>query len=161
MLSKQDGVDGSKISIMGASYGGFMTLMALTKKPDVFAVGVSLVPVVDWLEMYDLSDRSYRMFMEMLLGGPPSEKEEVYRRCSPSNYINNIKSPVLIVAGKNDSRCPLQPIERYIEKLVEMGHPHEFLVEEKAGHLTDLIKSEKRVQTISRAVSYLGKTLAE
>jgi len=159
-LSKQEGVDGSKISIMGASYGGFMTLMALTKKPDVFAVGVSLVPVVDWLEMYDLSDRSYRMFMEMLLGGPPSEKEEVYMRCSPSNYVDNIKSPVLIVAGKNDSRCPLRPIEKFVNRLEEMNHSYEFVIEERAGHITDIVKSEKRIITLSRSIDYLNRVLA-
>jgi len=160
-LRRQEEVDGSRISIMGASYGGYMTLMALGKKPDAFAAGVSLVPAVDWLEMYKLSDTSYRVFLARLLGGPPSEMEEVYRRGSPITYVSNVKSPVMIVANRNDSRCPLQPIERYIEKLVEMGHSHEFFVEEKAGHLTDFIKSEKRVQTISRAVSYLSKTLVE
>jgi len=159
-LSKQEGVNGSKISIMGASYGGFMTLMALTKKPDVFAAGVSLVPVVDWLKMYDLSDHSFRMFMEMILGGPPSDKEEVYRKCSPSTYVSNIKSPVMIVAGKNDSRCPLGPIENFVDKLEEMNHLYEFIIEERAGHITDFVKTEKRILTLSRAINYLNKVLA-
>jgi len=52
-LARKPEIDGSKIAIMGGSYGGFMTLIALTKKPEVFAAGVAYVPVTDWLEMYD------------------------------------------------------------------------------------------------------------
>jgi dipeptidyl aminopeptidase/acylaminoacyl peptidase len=58
-LAKQRNIDKSKIAIMGGSYGGFLTLIALTKKPEVFAAGVAMIPVTDWQEMYESSWKSF------------------------------------------------------------------------------------------------------
>lgn len=156
-LAKQPEIDSSKIAICGGSYGGFMTLMALTRKPEVFAAGVAAVPVTDWLEMYHLSDAVFRKFMEELFEGPPEKKKELYRDRSPIAYISQIKAPVLISCGRHDSRCPIQPVEKFVKKLKEMNHPHEFIVEEKEGHGFARVEALKRqVKTI---VEYLKKTL--
>jgi dipeptidyl aminopeptidase/acylaminoacyl peptidase len=157
-LAKQPGIDSSKIAIMGGSYGGFMTLTALTKKPEVFAAGVALVPVVDWLEMYELSDAVFHTFMDELLGGSPKKKQELYRDRSPITHISRIKAPVMIIAGRNDSRCPIQPIEKFVKKLKEMRHPHEFRVQEKEGH--GFVRVEDAIQEAKTAIEYLKKTLS-
>jgi dipeptidyl aminopeptidase/acylaminoacyl peptidase len=156
-LAKQSEVDGSKIAIMGGSYGGFMTLIALTRKPEVFAAGVALVPVVDWLEMYGLSDAIFRAFMDELFEGSPEKKRELYRDKSPITHISKIKAPVLIIAGRNDSRCPIQPIEKFVKKLKEMKHPHQFRVQEKEGH--GFIRVEDSIKEATTAIEYLRKTL--
>ncbi len=158
-LKKQSEIDGSKIGIMGGSYGGYMTLMALTKKPDVFVVGVSLVPVVDWLEMYDLSDFYFKLFEQTLLGGTPRKKKDLYIDRSPITHVSNIKAPVMIMAGKADSRCPIQPIEKFVAKLKEMNHPHEFVLEEKAGHISALLNWDESVPTLTKMMEYLKKHL--
>ncbi|MFQ5999827.1 MAG: alpha/beta fold hydrolase [Candidatus Bathyarchaeia archaeon] len=156
-LGKQSEIDSSKIAIMGGSYGGFMTLIALTKKPEVFAAGVAVVPVTDWLEMYELSDAAFRRFMEELFEGPPDKKEELYRDRSPITYISQIKAPVLIIHGRHDSRCPIQPVEKFVKKLNEMTHPHEFRVQEKEGH--GFARVDANIQEVKTAVEYLRKTL--
>ena len=158
-LRAQPEIDESKIAIMGASYGGYMTLMALTKKPEVFATGVSLVPVVDWLELYELSDSFFRSFVNTLLGGPPSEKEELYRGRSPITHVVNMKAPVMIMAGQKDSRCPIQPIEKFVKNLNEMDHPHELAVEEKTGHLSAFMKWEQSIPLLTSILNYLKKVL--
>ena len=158
-LSMRPEIDKSKIGITGISYGGYMTLMALTKKPEVFAVGVSLVPVVDWMEMYYLSDLAYRAFVEMLLAGKPSENEALYKDRSPITHVKNIRAPVMIMAGKNDSRCPIQPIEKFVEKLKDLNHPHEFIVEEKAGHISSLFKWEEAIPLFTKIIAYFKKNL--
>jgi len=157
-LRKQPEVDGSKIAIMGASYGGYMTLIALTKKPEAFAAGVSLVPVTDWLEMYELSDSFFRLFEETLLG-TPSEKKELYQDRSPITHVANIKAPVMIMAGKKDSRCPIQPIEKFVKKLKEMNHPHKLALEEKTGHISAFTKWEESITLFTSILSYLKKVL--
>lgn len=157
-LAKQAEIDKSKIAISGGSYGGFMTLMALTKKPEVFAVGVAAVPITDWLEMYQLSDAAFRKFMEELFEGLPEKKEELYRDRSPIAYISQIKAPVLISCGRHDSRCPIQPVEKFVKKLKEMNHPHEFRVEEKEGHGLARVDALKR--EVTTWVEYLKKTLS-
>ena len=156
-LTKQLEIDKSKIAIFGDSYGGYMTLIALTKKPEVFAAGVALVPVTDWLECYELDDATFRKYDEELFGGSPEKKRKLYRDRSPVNFVSNIKVPVLITAGRNDPRCPVQPIEKFVKKLEEMKHPHEFIVEEKEGHVAGRVSPLKREVTIS--VNYLKKTL--
>jgi len=157
-LRKKPEIDGSKIGIMGASYGGYMTLIALTKKPKAFAAGVSLVPVTDWLEMYELSDSFFRLFEETILG-PPSEKEELYRDRSPITHVANIKSPVMIMAGQKDSRCPIQPIKKFVKKLKEMNHPYEFALEKKAGHISAFMKWEESISLYTSILNYLKRIL--
>jgi dipeptidyl aminopeptidase/acylaminoacyl peptidase len=156
-LAKQREIDKSKIAISGGSYGGYMTLIALTKKPEVFAAGAAFIPVTDWLEMYQLSDALFRRFMEELFEGPPEKEQKLYRDRSPITYVSQIKAPVLISCGRNDSRCPIQPVQKFVDRLTKMKHPHEFRVEEKEGHGALRVEAAKReVRTI---VKYLGKTM--
>lgn len=115
-LRERSEIEGSKIAIMGGSYGGFMTLIALTKKPGAFSAGVAIVPVADWLEMYELSDSAFRRFMQELFEGTPAEKENLYRERSPITHVSRIKAPVMIIHGRHDSRCPIQPVERFVKK---------------------------------------------
>jgi len=155
-LTKQKGVDKSRIAIWGASYGGYMTLMALVKKPRVFAAGVASVPITDWVEMYELADAVMRRFELEIFGGSPKEKGELYRDRSPITHVSKIKAPVLISCGRHDSRCPIQPVERFVKKLEKMNHPHEFRVEEKEGH--DFARVDAMVREVTLGVKYLKKT---
>ncbi len=156
-LHEQDEIDGSRIAVVGGSYGGFMTLMALTKKPGVFSAGVAIVPIADWLEMYNLSDSAFRGFMRELFGGSPKEKEELYRERSPVTHVSHIKAPVMIIAGRRDSRCPIEQVEKFVRKLKEMGHPHSFRVEEREGH--GFLRVRDNIREATAAIEYLRKTL--
>jgi dipeptidyl aminopeptidase/acylaminoacyl peptidase len=156
-LAKQREIDKSKIAVFGGSYGGYMALMALTKRPEVFVAGVAFVPLTDWLESYELDDATFRKMDEELFGGPPEKRRELYRDRSPINFVSRIKVPVLITAGRNDPRCPIQPIEKFVKKLEEMKHPHEFIVAEKEGHVSGRVDSLKR--DVKTGVNYLKKTL--
>ena len=159
-MRKRPEIDGSKVGIMGGSYGGYMTLITLTKKPDTFATGVSLVPVVDWVHMYKLSDPFFQQFESELFGGKPrKEKKDLYIGRSPITHVSKIKSPVMIMAGKTDSRCPIEPIEAFIEKLKEINHSFEFVLEEKAGHISAFLNWEENVPLIKKMTDYLKKNL--
>lgn len=157
-LSQQAEIDGSKVAIMGGSYGGFMTLIALTKKPEVFQAGVAIVPVADWIEMYERSDSAFRKFMEELFKGAPSEKADLYRERSPITHVRQIKAPVLIMHGRNDSRCPIQPVEKFVANLKEMGHRYEFRVQEDEGHGTARVNTT--IREVETAVEYLKRILS-
>jgi len=157
-LRKQPEINKSKITIAGGSYGGFMTLIALTKKPKVFAAGVAIVPVADWAEMYELSDAAFRRFMEELFEGSPEKRGELYRERSPTTYISQIKAPVLLSCGRHDSRCPIQPIEKLVKKLDEMKHPHEFKVQEKEGH--GFARVDAGIREVATALEFLRKVLS-
>jgi len=150
-------VDGSRIAIVGGSYGGFMTLIALTKEPEVFAAGVAIVPVADWLEMFGLSDSAFKHFMMELFQGSPEQKEQLYRDRSPITYVERIQAPVMIIHGRHDSRCPIQPVEKFVRRLRELGHPHEFVVEEREGH--GFRRVDAMLRETTHAIEYLKRVL--
>jgi len=141
-------VEDEKIAIAGASYGGFMTFLAMTKVPDLWKAGAAIVGVTDWKEMYELSDAAFRSFIEELLG-KPEENPELFRDRSAINFVHQIKSPILVWHRANDSRCPLKPIERFVQKLRELRKPHEFHIVEDEGHgpqrVDNLVKQYKHV----------------
>jgi dipeptidyl aminopeptidase/acylaminoacyl peptidase len=156
-LAKQREIDKSKIAIFGRSYGGYMTLIALTKRPEAFAAGVALAPVTDWVELYELDDAAQRSGYGELFGGPPEKEGELYRDRSPINFVSNIRVPVLIMAGRNDPGCYIKPIEKFVKRLEEMKRAHEFIVEEKDVHMSGRVDLLKR--NVTTGVNYLKKTL--
>lgn len=123
-----------KPAIVGGSYGGFLVLQAVTTQPDEWAGGVALVPWVDLVEDYKLADAHYRALKVHLLGGTPEEKPELYKDRSPSTHLEKLKSPVLIVAGENDSRCPLPPIEKFYQRAQELNLPVNLEILKEEGH---------------------------
>jgi dipeptidyl aminopeptidase/acylaminoacyl peptidase len=121
----------SDLYIMGYSYGGYMTMCALTRKPGVFKAGVAGASVVDWEMMYGLSDPAFKQFIEILFAG----KKELWRERSPINYIENLKEPLVIIHSQNDSRTPLQPILRFMSIALEKGKSFEAHIAPDMGHM--------------------------
>lgn len=150
-------VDDDKIGIAGASYGGFMTFLAMTKAPDVWKAGAAIVGVTDWKEMYDLSDAVFREFVEDLLG-KPDEKEALFRDRSAINFVSQIRAPILIWHRANDSRVPLQPVQKFADQLKALGKPYEIHVVEGEGH--GFQKTDNLVKQYNGVVSFLQKNLA-
>jgi dipeptidyl aminopeptidase/acylaminoacyl peptidase len=133
-LRKQPGVDPARVGIVGGSYGGYMTLWALVKAPEAFACGAATVPVADWVQDYELADASFRYFDVYFFGGTPEEKPDLYRERSPITFVQNLRAPLFISAGRNDSRCPFPPIEHFVETAWELGKEIEFDVQDAEGH---------------------------
>lgn len=78
------------------------------------------------------------------MGGTPEVKPELYRERSPITYIENFKSPVLIIRGENDPRCPVQPARKFYEKSQKLNLPVKLEILKEAGHgasqIPDIIK---------------------
>jgi dipeptidyl aminopeptidase/acylaminoacyl peptidase len=158
-LRKQKGIQGGRIAVAGASYGGYMTLTALTSKPNVFAAGVAYVPFTDFIECYELEDAAFRAGDEELWGGAYAGKEKLIRSRSPITHISKIKAPVLIKAGKTDVRCPIQPLLKFVKRLREMDHPHEFILDDKAGHISSRCDWRENARQVSIMIDFLKKNL--
>jgi pimeloyl-ACP methyl ester carboxylesterase len=94
----------TECAIAGYSYGGYMTLLALGKEPDVWKCGVAGAPVADWQEMRTLSDASYRNFIDVLF----DNRTELMAERSPKSYAKIVKNPVCIIISQNDSRTPIK-----------------------------------------------------
>ncbi|EFL11600.1 peptide hydrolase [Streptomyces sp. AA4] len=125
--------DKDKCVVNGASWGGYLTLLALGTQPTRWAAGVAGVPVADYVAAYEDEMEQLRSFDRALFGGSPEDVPAVYRECSPLTYVDAVAAPVLILAGDNDPRCPIRQIENYLDRLAKRNAPHEFYRYD-AGH---------------------------
>lgn len=147
-ISQQDA-----ILLTGWSYGGYITLMGLGKQPDLWAGGMAGIAISDWAMMYEDSADTLKGYQVALFGGTPQEKPEQYRVSSPITYAENIKAPVLIIQGRNDTRTPSRPIEVYEQKLKELGKSievHWF----DAGHMGEGVEQDIRHLEIMLRFAY-------
>ncbi len=155
-LKSRPDVDSDKIAIVGASYGGYMTFLAMTKLSEPWAAGAAIVGITDWSEMYYLSDAAFKSFVERYFGRP-EDNPELYHDRSPVNYIENIRAPLLIWHRGNDSRCPLGPVEKFANRLKELGKKYEMEVVWDEGH--GFQKTENLARQYKAVVSFLDKEL--
>src|SRR6266571_4765919 len=139
-----------------AGYGGYMTFLATTKLPQLWAAGAAIVGITDWKEMYELSDALFRSFIERYFG-KPEENPQLYHDRSPINYVENIRAPLFIWHRGNDSRCPLGPVEKFAKQLKERGKKYEMEVVWDEGH--GLQKTENLARQYKAVVSFLNKEL--
>jgi dipeptidyl aminopeptidase/acylaminoacyl peptidase len=144
----------SRVAIMGYSYGGFMTFLATVKKPDAFDAGVAGAGIVDWEEMYQLSDAFFRRFIDVLFAG----KRELWRDRSATNFAGALKVPLCIIHPQNDTRTPLKPVLKYAMKLLELGKTFELHVLPDAGHA--VTKMDDALKLLLPAAIFLEKYLA-
>ncbi len=110
-----------QILLTGWSYGGYLTLQGLGKRPDLWAGGMAGIAISDWAVMYEDAADTLKGYQVALFGGTPEEKPEQYAASSPITYVENVKAPVLIIQGRNDTRTPARPIEMFEEKMKSLG----------------------------------------
>ncbi|RLF01619.1 MAG: hypothetical protein DRK00_11115, partial [Thermoprotei archaeon] len=145
----------SKVAIMGYSYGGFMTFLATVKEPGAWDAGVAGAGIVDWEEMYGLSDAFFKKFIDVLFNG----KRELWRDRSATNFVENLRVPLCILHPQNDSRTPLKPVLHYVEKLLERGKTFELHVVPDAGHAIRRIDDVLKI--LMPAITFLDRYLSE
>ena len=155
-LKSRPDVDPSKIALVGASYGGFMTFLATTKIPDYWSAGAAIVGITDWKEMYGLSDAAFKSFIERYFG-KPEENPDLYYDRSAINFAQNLKAPLLIWHRGNDSRCPLAPVQKYADRLRELGKDFEMNVVWDEGH--GFQKTENLVRQYKAIIEFLDKKI--
>ena len=112
--------DSQRIVLNGGSYGGYLTLLGLGRRPELWAAGVAYVAIADWRVMYEEGE-SLREYQVALFGGTPDEKPELTREASPVTYVEDLAAPLLVIQGRNDARCPARQIEGYIARAEELG----------------------------------------
>ncbi|WP_033261659.1 S9 family peptidase [Amycolatopsis vancoresmycina] len=125
--------DPAKCVVNGASWGGYLSLLALGTQPARWAAGVAGVPVADYVAAYEDEMEQLRSFDRGIFGGSPEDVPAVYRECSPITYVDAVTAPVLVLAGDNDPRCPIRQIENYLDRLGGRDLHHEFYRYD-AGH---------------------------
>jgi dipeptidyl aminopeptidase/acylaminoacyl peptidase len=126
-------VDPRKIAVMGGSYGGYMTMMALTKAPTVFAAGVSIVPFVNLFTEFANEDPGLREYDRFFMGDPEKNKA-LWQDRSPINFVDRVKAPLLLLAGGNDPRDPPTEAIQVSDAIAKRGGVVEIQVYADEGH---------------------------
>lgn len=135
-LKRQPYVDGSRIAIAGSSYGGFMTLYALTHASS-FTMGIADLPVSDW--------RNYDSIYTERYMGLPEENPEGYRKSSPRFSAADLHGQLLLIQGAIDDNVHPQNTMQFAYELQKAGKMFQMMLYPKSGHgLTDpqLIRHE-------------------
>jgi dipeptidyl aminopeptidase/acylaminoacyl peptidase len=149
-------VDPKKIGITGGSYGGFMTLMAIGKTPDVWAAAVEQYGIINWYAMLQHEDPLLQQYERGLIGDPVKDKA-VYDATSPMTYIKNVRAPLLVLQGENDIRVPKGQAEEVVATLKASGHVVEAHYYPQEGH--GFAKRENQIDALERTVAWFDKYL--
>lgn len=112
-LIKEQGIYPDKLGIYGGSYGGFITLMAMFKAPDVFKVGAAIRSVTDW-------SHYNHGYTSPILNTPVTDSL-AYVRSSPIYYAEGLKGHLLILHGMIDDNVHFQDVVRLSQRLIELG----------------------------------------
>jgi len=149
-------VDSKRIGITGGSYGGFMTLMAIARTPEVWAAGVELYGIINWMTMLQHEDPGLQQYEKSLLGDPIKDKA-VYDAASPITYIHHVKAPLLVLQGDNDPRVPKEEAIQVVDLLKQDGKTVEAHYYANEGH--GFAKRENQIDSIRRTVEWLDRYL--
>jgi dipeptidyl-peptidase-4 len=119
-------VDGTRIGIWGWSYGGYMTLFAMTNAPDVWKCGVAGAPVTHW-KFYDTiyTERYMRT---------PQENAAGYEESAPLTKAKDLAAPLLLIHGTMDDNVHLQNTIAFVDALTKAGKPYELQVQPGQKH---------------------------
>lgn len=113
-------VDPGRVGVFGGSFGGFMTFMAVTKKPDVFKVGVPWVGITDLHRLYEEDMEHFKYYFRQQMGDPEKDYA-LWRDRSAIEYAHQLQAPIMIVHGVNDPRCPISQARIFRDRLLQLG----------------------------------------
>jgi dipeptidyl aminopeptidase/acylaminoacyl peptidase len=150
---KQTGhLDPKKIAVMGASYGGYLSMMAVTKAPEVWAAGVPIVPFVNWFTEIENEDPELQQ-SDLATMGDVVKNKALYEERSPINFIDQIKAPLLLLAAGHDPRCPKSETLQVVEAIKKRGGTVDYKIYENEGH--GFARVENQIDAYQRVADFL------
>ena len=159
-LQDQDYINPDKIGIIGGSYGGFMTMAAMTFEPEEFKVGVNIYGVTNWIRTL----RSIPAFWEATrkslykeMGDPYSKDSLRLYDISPLFHAKNIKNPIMVLQGANDPRVLQIESDEMVQEARNAGAYVEYVLFEDAGH--GFVKKEQQIESNQKILTFLDNYL--
>lgn len=149
-LTDREDIDSSRVVALGGSYGGFMVLASLTEYPELWAAGVDIVGIANFVTFLENTGPWRRQHREAEYGS--LQETEFLEAISPINSIDNIEAPLFVLHGENDPRVPVEEAEQIASEASELV-PTETLIFEDEGH--GISKLENRITAYRRVVEFL------
>ena len=132
---KQDAIDPKRIAVMGGSYGGYMVLASLTHFAEQIKCGVDVVGISNFLTFLKNTQDYRRDLRRVEYGDERDERmREFLEKISPTTNVKKIKSPLLVVQGKNDPRVPVTEAEQMVKAIRDHGETVWYLMAKDEGH---------------------------
>lgn len=135
-LASLDFINGTRIGIMGGSYGGYMVLAALAFTPTEFAVGIDLFGISNWIRMLESFPPYWEPFLRgwhKKIGDPHTDREMLLA-ISPIFHAEKIAKPLMVLQGSNDPRVIKSESDDIVEEVRKNGGIVEYLVFDDEGH---------------------------
>lgn len=148
-----------KIAIMGASYGGYSTLVGLTFTPEVFAAGVDIVGPSSLITLIQTIPPYWEPLKKQFfyrVGNLETEPDFLQSR-SPLFFVDKIQKPLLIGQGANDPRVKESESEQIVKAMEDAGKPVEYVLYKDEGH--GFARPENRLHFYAIAEEFLAKYL--
>ena len=152
-------IDHERIGIMGASYGGYMTLSALAFRPEAFKVGVDIFGVSNWLRTLasiPLYWESVRKAIYDEIGDPVNDID-ILVATSPLFHAREIRKPLMVIQGANDPRVVKAESDEIVEAVKKNNVPVEYIVFPDEGH--SFTKKKNQIEANRRILEFLDKYL--
>lgn len=147
-------LDSEKIILFGGSYGGFMVLAGLAFYPQLWAGGVDIVGISNFVTFLE-NTAAYRRAIREAEYGSLEKDRDFLEKISPSNHADKIKAPLFIIHGANDPRVPLSETEQMVQKIKANNGIVELLVYEDEGH--GLSKLKNRLDAYPKVVEFINR----
>jgi dipeptidyl aminopeptidase/acylaminoacyl peptidase len=151
------GVDATRVAVMGGSYGGYMTLAALAFSPDLWAAGIATVGISSLLTFLENTSPYRRRVREVEYGFLDTDRDFLIE-ASPMTHVDQIRAPLMLIHGANDPRVPVGEARQLHASLLARGIASELLVYDDEGH--GLAKRANRLDAAPRMLDFLRRNLA-
>jgi dipeptidyl aminopeptidase/acylaminoacyl peptidase len=155
-LRDQKQADPKRLAVYGGSYGGFMVLAAVTNYPDLWAAGIDVVGICNFVTFLEKTSAYRRAHREREYGNL-REHRDFLVQISPINHVDRIQCPMMVIHGANDPRVPIEEAEQIVAALKKRNIPVEYLRYEDEGH--GLAKLKNRLDAYPKMVDFLGRHL--
>ncbi|MEJ1222762.1 S9 family peptidase [Sediminicola sp. 1XM1-17] len=157
-LSEKGLVNKDKVAVMGGSYGGYLTMAAMTRLPEVFSCGVAFVGVSNWITALEGASPALKASDRLEYGDiDDPEDRKFFESISPMTYIDQVKDPVMVLHGANDPRDPITESDRFVKGIRDNGGEVVYLRFPDEGH--GIRKMDNRITAYVRVVEFLEKHL--
>ncbi len=145
-------IDSNRVGITGWSYGGFMTMFAVTQTQR-FKAAVAGAGLSNWKSYY--GENSIDQWMIPYFGASVYDDPAVYAKSSAINYIKQARTPTLVVVGDRDGECPAPQSFEFWHALRDQHVPTQLVVYPNEGH--GFVNPEHRLDVLVRAVEWFGR----
>lgn len=157
-LEREGTVDAARAAVMGGSYGGYLSMAAVTRLPERFRSAVAFVGVSNWVTALEGASPELKASDRIEYGDIDDPDDRAFfRAISPITHVEHARAPIMVLHGANDPRDPVTESDQFVRGIRERGGEVEYLRFPDEGH--GIRRLENRIIAFRRIAAFLERTL--